>query len=698
MDSVFEEEQHHLEATYEKLERIESEVRAQLEADLEEALQDKEDLFDEMTRDFAADIQLETLAELEAMNRIIESYNLSADINTEKLRRTQLLMRKPYFAKVRLKFAHSDEPKDIYIGAAGMTDEMRRHFIVDWRSPVAEVYYNQANGPTSYEANGRTIEVDLKLRRQFDLDRDVLHSCFDTTVAIEDPLLLASLSKRRTARLEAITTTIQKEQNRVIRHADVPVLLVHGIAGSGKTSVLLQRIAYLFYTERETLVPSDVFLLTPNAVFGSYIDNVLPDMGESNPQILTWDALMERLGLSGRGIAKDASTEVLDLIDDRIGSLELESSDFSDVRVGDERVLSAASARQSLEKFSSAAMGPHRCTLAIEDMKEKLEQRIMRLSKDEDMQDELLELSNEEQIRLFGQQVAPLDDEELVSCTREWLRLRYAPVLEAIENGEWLRLDRIGMRLTGRQTLDAVEWLYLKLALVGGGERRARYVMVDEVQDYTLAQLAVLARFFPNAHFLLLGDENQAVRAGTASFAQIRELFSKLRGGVAECGLMISYRSSPEITELFMKLLPEDERLEAKSVQRPGTPPEIVECASDGEYELALRQAVEQALEDDTLTAVIANSRTRAKQLAKLLERLPIRNMLDGGALPSDGVALLDVKLAKGLEFDHVIVPDVQEGAFPNEPLRRHRLYTAISRATQRVTLIANGSISELLK
>ena len=697
MDPIFIEEQKHLKSTYEKLLHIEHDVRAQLDADLAEALEDKENMFDEMTRDFAADIQLETLAELEAMNRIIESYNLSADINSEKLRRAQLLLKKPYFAKVRLQFKHGDEPKDIYIGAAGMTDEVRRHFIVDWRSPVAEVYYNQSNGATSYEANGRVIDVDLQLRRQFDLDRDVLHAYFDTTVAIEDPLLLASLSKRRTARLEAITTTIQKEQNRVIRHADVPVLLVQGIAGSGKTSVLLQRIAYLFYTERETLVPSDVYLLTPNPVFGHYIDNVLPDMGESNPQILTWDDLMERLGLSGRGIARDESIGSLDAIDAAVSSLVLEPNDFCDLRIEDERVIGASSIRASLDKFKSAQMGPHRCTLAMEDLKDKLEQRITRLSKDEEVQERVLDLSNEEQIRLFGQQIAPLDEEEIVSFTRQWLRMRYAPVERAIEEGGWLRLDRIGMRILGKQTLDSVEWLYLKLALIGGGERHARYVMVDEVQDYTLTQLAVLARFFSNAHFLLLGDGNQAVHSGTATFSEIKDLFVRLRGSVDECSLMISYRSSPEITELFSKLLPEGERLEASSVRRPGTQPVIIECSNEEEYERAIWDAVFKADGDDSLTAVIANSRTRAKQLARMLEGAPIKSVRDDGALPRSGVVLLDVKLAKGLEFDHVIVPDVQEGAFPNEPLRRHRLYTAISRATQRVTLIANGLLSEIL-
>lgn len=117
------------------------------------------------------------------------------------------------------------------------------------------MYYNQADGKTSYEANGRTINVDLKLRRQFDITGNKLNACFDTTVAIQDELLLASLSRQRTSQMQAITTTIQKEQNVVIRHKDVPALLVNGIAGSGKTSVLLQRIAYLFYQKRESLDP-----------------------------------------------------------------------------------------------------------------------------------------------------------------------------------------------------------------------------------------------------------------------------------------------------------------------------------------------------------------------------------------------------------------------------------------------------------
>lgn len=698
MDAVFEEEQAHLSETYAKLLAIRDEVRGQLEGDLAEALEDKENLFDELTRDFSADIQLETLTELEALNRIIEGYNLSADINTEKLRRTEVLLRAPYFAKVRLQFPQGGQPKDIYIGAAGMTDDKRRHFIVDWRSPVAEVYYNQANGPTSYEANGRTIQVDLLLRRQFDITRDKLNACFDTTVAIEDPLLLKSLTARHSARLGAITATIQKEQNEVIRHRDVPALLVQGIAGSGKTSVLLQRIAYLFYKERDNLDPGDVFLITPNPVFGRYIDNVLPDMGESNPAILTWDDLMARLGLAGRGIGRMEDLSVFRAIDEGLDRASLDRDDFCDIRLGTEKVLSAASARASFDKFGHLPLGPHRSTLAIEDMQEKVAQRILRLAKDEDEQDALLELSTEEQIAIFGQVVLPLGDEELPERTRQWLAWRYREVDRMIEEGAWLRLDRFGRRLLGKETLDAAEWLYLRLALLGGGQRRARYVMIDEVQDYTLPQLAVLARYFPQAHFLMLGDQNQAVRPGTADFRDIRRLFEEAVGSVDECSLNISYRSSPEITALFCKLLPPDQQVRAESVQRPGEAPVIIEETDPAAYEDALRQAVRAAAAEGGLSALIANSRSRARALAQMLEGEPLHMLPEDGELPCEGVVLLDVKLAKGLEFDRVIVPDVQEGAFPDEPLRRHRLYTAISRATQHLTLLANGKLAELLR
>lgn len=699
MDKTFEAEQEHLSTTYAKLESIERSLQDQLARIFDEVASDKDLITDELSFDFDTDIHVETMAELEAVNRIIDTYNLAADVTTERLHCAQLLLKQPYFAKVTLQFKPGSEPKDIYIGNVGMTDDDYRHFIVDWRSPIAEVYYNQENGKTSYEANGRVIDCRLKLRRQFDIERDQLKALFDTTVAIQDELLLAALAKDRSSRLSAITATIQKEQNEVIRHEDVPALLVSGIAGSGKTSVLLQRIAYLFYRHRETLKPEDVFLITPNPVFQRYIENVLPEMGESNPSSITFESLMTGLGLGSRDLGREVSTDALRAIDEKLPDFKLKQGDFTDIRIEGEPVITAAQAHGAWSKLKNLPTGTHKSALVIEDLTDRLEQRIKRLAKSEKYQDMISDLSDTEQIDCFGENVyiGDMDEVELASYTERFLRWRYAGIEHEIEDGRWLRLDAIGMRLTGSENLSAIEWLYLKLALVGGGMRHARYVMIDEVQDYSAAQLMCLARYFGKAHFMLLGDENQAIREGTASFAQVRGVFERACGSVETCELMTSYRSSPEITALFTSLLDDEERVRVESVQPAGIAPVIIECADDVDYEVQLRKAVEEALEAECLAAIIAPDARRMAKFETMLEGLPVVIPARKEAIPERGVLLLDIRLAKGLEFDQVIVPDVQNRAYPDELLARHRLYTAISRATKKVTLIANGKLTSLL-
>lgn len=700
MDKTFEAEQEHLSTTYAKLQSIERSLQEQLASIFNEVASEKDLITDELNFDFDADIHVETMAELEAVNRIIDTYNIAADVTTERLHRAQLLLKQPYFAKVTLQFKPGSEPKDVYIGNVGMTDDDCRHFIVDWRSPIAEVYYNQDNGKTSYEANGRTIDCELKLRRQFDIERDQLKALFDTTIAIQDEMLLAALAQNRSSRLSAITATIQKEQNEVIRHEDVSALLVSGIAGSGKTSVLLQRIAYLFYRQRDTLKPEDVFLITPNPVFQRYIENVLPEMGESNPSSITFESLMCGLGLGSRDLGREVSADALRAIDEKLPDFKLKQGDFTDIRIEGEPVITAAQAHGAWSKLKNLPTSSHRSALVIDDLLDRLEQRIKRLAKSEKYQDMISDMSDAEQIECFGENVyiGDMDEAELVSYTERFLRWRYAGVEHEIAEGRWLRLDAIGMRLTGSENLSAIEWLYLKLALVGGGMRHARYVMIDEVQDYSAAQLMCLARYFGKAHFMMLGDENQAIREGTASFDEIREVFTRACGSVDNCELMTSYRSSPEITALFTSLLDNEERVRVESVQPAGIEPVIIECADDLDYEVQLKTAVEEALEARCLAAIIAPDARRLAKLEQLLEDLPIVTGAGKETMPEHGVLLLDIKLAKGLEFDQVIVPDAGNRSYPDETLARHRLYTAISRATKKVTLVANGKLTKLLR
>ena len=694
-DPIFQVEQAHLTELYAKLLQIRDDLADELGAGEARARQDLIDMSEEVRLDFGGtDETMETLAAIEGLNAVIDAYNQHHDFNVDKLRRVMLLLMQPYFAKVTLEMRPGRPPRDVYIGAAGMTDERSRPLVVDWRSPVAETYYNQEMGTTSYQVDGKTRTVNLTLRRQFDIVRDQLNMYFDTTVAIQDSLLLSALKKHHTEKLQAITATIQREQNEVVRHADVPVLLVNGIAGSGKTSVLLQRIAYLLYQERKTLDPSQVWLFTPNDVFESYIDAVLPSMGEANPQTFTWRAFVEAQGAGERDLGVETDPARLRRMEQAVEGLELEPDDLREIRFGGEVLLKLGQVQGAVQKFAQFAIGPRFTALVKDELHDRLERRFTQLSKDEELQEEMLGMDVEQQVEVFGETISPEDDDQTVAYARKLVEARYAGAHELIDQLSWLRFDRIGMRLLDARALSATEWLYLRLLFTGTGEKDARFVIVDEVQDYTEAQLIVLSKHFSRAHFLLLGDEHQAIFEGTASFERIAEIFRESHGSVDERRLLTSYRSSPEITALFTGLLEKDEQLRLTSVQRAGVEPVIRSFDDRDDYLAALRAVIAEPSEG--LTAVVAESDARVSWLAKQLGDA-VTVLGKHAALPAAGTVLLPLRVAKGLEFDHVIVPDAQAEVYPDTPLARRRLYTALSRAMHRVTVLAQGPLTPLL-
>ena len=698
-DPIMAEEQAHLDEIYAKLTAMRDDLAAELEHGHEGAAADLRELSDEIRPDFggAADEVMETLAAIETLNAVIDAYNQYHDFSVDKLRRLLLLLRQPYFAKVRLKMSPDRPARDVYIGAAGMTDERSRPLIVDWRNPVAETYYNQENGQTSYTVNGRTRTVELELRRQFDITRDHLNMYFDTTVAIEDSLLLGALRRHHSEKLKDITATIQREQNQVVRHADVPALLVNGIAGSGKTSVMLQRIAYLLYGERETLSASQVHLFGPNAVFEHYIDNVLPSMGESNPQVYTWRDFCEAQGAGGRDLGEDTDPACLEKLESDISSLFLTADDLREIRCDGTVLLKVASVESAVAKFARFGVGPRFCALVTDELHDRVSRRIASMARDEELQEEMLGLDVDDQVRFFGETVSPENEQETVALTRRWLEQVFAGAHDEVDRLAWLKLDRVAMRMLGKPSVSASEWLYLRLLVTGRGDTDARYVMIDEVQDYTVAQLMVLSRHFSRAHFLMLGDEHQAIREGTASFAQIRERFGRTHGQVDECRLLTSYRSSPEITTLFSGLVEHDAPVKLASVHRAGVAPHIEAVPGRDEFLAALRKQVAAAHEMEGLTALVAADDGAVSWLAKQLRDCDVTVIKNNNELPAAGVVLMSLRLAKGLEFDQVIIPDASAEAYPDTPLARRRLYTAVSRAMHGVTLLAQGELTPLV-
>ena len=698
-DPVYAEEQAHLDKLFAQLIGFRDELTHQLETDHSQAAADLITMSEEIRPDFGgADETMETLAAIETLNAVIDAYNQYHDFSVDRLRKVLLLLRQPYFAKVKLKMRPDRPAREVYIGSAGITDDHHIPLVVDWRNPIAETYYNQENGQTSYKVNGQVRTVELELRRQFDIERDVLHSYFDTTVAIEDSLLLSALRKHHSEKLQAITATIQREQNAVVRHEDVPVMLVAGIAGSGKTSVMLQRIAFLLYREHETLSADQVYLFSPNEVFERYIDGVLPSMGEANPRLYTWRDFVNEQGAGNRDDGSSTPASSLDALESALSTLSIGQDDVKSVAVDDEVLITPAQIMSVVGKNMKYGIGPRFVALVTDELRERLGQKLSRMSRDEAWQERMLGLDVEEQMRLLGFVANPADEEETAAQTRKYVdQLFLAAGERQIDQLAWLRLDRIGMRMLGSSALSAVELLYLRLLICGRGASDARYVMIDEVQDYSAAQLRVMARFFSGAHFLLLGDPNQAIREGTASFDEMRRIFTASHGSVDVCRLLTSYRSSPEVTAVFSRLVNMGDDIKLASVRRAGLEPRCEAFADEGAFTAALREvAGAAAAQEEGLTAIVVDSTKAAYAMGKRLGgTVPVAKK--NHALPAAGVVIVPLAIAKGLEFDHVVVPDADAATYPDTPLARRRLYTAVSRAMHQVTLFALGELSPLL-
>ncbi len=682
---IFKKEQEHLTETYDKLLKKQKYLQDEITSLDAKAIDDKNDIRDNIRFDYAdSEASMETLAEIEVWNRYIDTYNVQSDSLGRNLDTVNKLLQSPYFAKIELLFDPDEEPESYYIGRASFTENGHRQLIIDWRAPIAEVYYNQEMGHTSYRVEDREINVDLKNRRQFDIEKDKLISYFDTQIAIEDPILLQSLSQARSDKMSAITATIQKEQNTVIRYPDVPYLLVNGIAGSGKTSVLLQRIAYLFYQKRNTLRPDQVCLMTLNPVFRDYIDNVLPDLGESNPLTITWQEFLEMTGSQIRDEGYDYTrAESLHRIRDMLPTLSPEAEDFNDIRQKETLVMTREDILSVAGKFRQFPMGGR----LIQNMAEELEQRAKGILK-----------NHAEDNGEVSEGTAKSEQGEDNRIEND-----FGGALRQIRQCSFVNVTHIAQRILGTSHITATEWLYTRMLMTGMCDRNMKYVMIDEVQDYTMAQLMVFSNFFPNARFMLLGDEYQAIREGTVTFKELEEYASSINKKFIELPLLTSYRSSPEITDMFASLLPPEKEMLVSSVKRPGEEVLVRQSGSDKEYYNELKELIEEYAAGEGLTAVICRDQYSLEKISAALsapslmgENAPVA-VTGHDALPKSGTLIIELALAKGLEFDQVILPDADTDSYPADELGKHCLYTAMSRATRHLAILSGGKLTENL-
>lgn len=706
-------EQDHLSMVYDKLLEMERRVTN----DSEEADEDSRLFLRNLSEDVrmngasAAD-SFESLIQVEQKNQELAQLNYKREWLEKQKHVIKQLLEGPYFAKLDVQYPDETEMDQFYIGVAGFSDENHEQYVYDWRSPIANLYYENSFGQTSYEAPMGQVEVELKKRRQLKLTKNKLLDFFDTSTAIEDPMLLEVLNEESSVKLQDITSTIQKEQNEIIRDTKSDVLIVEGIAGSGKTSTVLQRIAFLLYRYKDDLKPDQVLLLSPNPMFSRYIEEVLPSLGEKNPRQMTYRDLMRIQGKHTKIEDLDAQLEAPSIvesldnmyaIEEYVSELDIDMLDFQDIKLEDELIISAKWMWQTVRSLPANVELYRKLNFLQEKMEEALTKFIKTESKKPKWRNELENLSNEEYNHLFAKMKKGTEDEQIEKVIARVVQHHYQPVRQYIRNYSWIDLEShyllaTGLPLSTPMTLDqATEFAYLNhLMIRQRTQEKTKFVILDEVQDYTEAQLYFLSKVYSGANFTLVGDGYQGIFSQGTTFTRVEELFKAANRQVKSVKLLKSYRSSGPISH-FMKHLLGGDKSGVEVIERPGKDPEVIGFNDREEYLQYLTERL-VSLQAGYRQVILMKDSEEARRLYQDL------NQPEGVSLIADSSKLdlnqqqfiMPVHLAKGLEFDSVIVHDVSAKRFKSQH-ELNLLYTASSRGMHELYLPYVGEVTDFI-
>ncbi len=605
---------------------------------------------------------------------------------TKERCRYEKMLYSPYFARVDFCYEGEDTPEVYYIGIGNLAKGRAADpYVFDWRAPVASLFYDYDKGPASFEAPGGTMHGEVTVKRQYKIKNGRMVYILENDINIDDEILQQALSEHADARLKSIVTTIQKEQNKIIRDQSHRILAVQGCAGSGKTSVALHRIAYLLYHNRKNLSAAQVLILSPNSIFADYISRILPELGEENICEMTFDYFAYR-ELQSCGEAEDRYDEIekmlhsnepeayflekslkpatreagykqtKDYIEELNGyilSLEWELMNIKDFHYGKIEVKESEISDLFYKKLAD---------VPILSRMEKIGEYI--IDAEETLRDK--NMSDEEKQEIFDRLNKMYRTRKLKSLYNHFLT----------ESGR----DRLDTSDGILRYEDVYPLLYLKYAVTEMPVRReVKHLIIDEMQDYTYLQYVLLGKMF-DCPMTILGDKVQTM---AASQQDVFRFLPKLFGKNVHCVyLNKSYRSTSEITEFANSFIDEKK---TQTVERHGETPAVYPCESKTAMYRHMAKDIRSQKDADTL-AVLCLDADSAKETAENL-----RKQLNGqevALLTKDsmnfqrGISVMPFYLAKGLEFDAVFIPDMQNYDLEaKNALHRQALYINATRA-----------------
>lgn len=699
-------EEAYLKNVYQKLIDKRNELRESMDTAKVEGNQSLKEMAGELRLNFDSYLDnLDTFSMIEMKNREIDQMNIKQKNAENQLAKIERLLKSPYFGKVVVDFLDNEPKESFYIGTANFTDDADENLVYDWRSPIAELFYNNMIGPSSYTVRQNKIDTVIKERRQFILERDRLVKFFDTSVAIQDDVLLEVLGQDETNEMKAITATIQSEQNTIIRDVKSQNILVNGVAGSGKTSAIMQRISYLLYLYRDTMTSDDLLILSPNHRFIDYISNVLPSLGERNPLNLTILQLVSQLSaeeIEGeeayfKRITKENVSEQAEhlrskeYIDDlkRSDPLFLDHPDFiRGLTKNGKTVLSKKTIEKIYEKVPAHPKLIDRLQATKKALMSEWKNHLLKQAKSPAVQNQVLSLTEDRQLKLFGELISDDSEQSIAAYARKLLQKNYRKITRQIEEMAWVDEHRLFERIYEKRYGSAYVWQHTRtvdeavillaihhLLVEKVNVPAFRYLLIDEVQDYTLAQLGLLIELFPKTHFTLVGDENQAIFNSSTTFADIMRCFDDYHLPIHRYDLRNSYRSSGAITELFKTYAVDQEKIDIVSIRPQGKEPEYRSFRSSEEL-LEILAEILASLKGEK-AAIITQTEEETQTLQESIKK---------SSYGLENCQIIPLSLAKGLEFDHVILYPFENDR--DEQRRRRQMYTAISRGMKSIVVL----------
>lgn len=613
---------------------------------------------------------------------ILNHFALGESVINKRKRLTKILAI-PYFGRIDfLEKKENSKVMPTYIGIHTFYDpESRATLIHDWRAPVSSMFYDHELGEAGYRSPSGEIKGVISLKRQYRIRGGKMEFMIESALTVHDDILQKELSSNADDKMKNIVATIQREQNRIIRNEDIRTLIIQGVAGSGKTSIALHRIAYLLYTFRDSISSKDILIISPNKVFSDYISNVLPELGEetvpetSMEQILsgvlehkykyqTYFGLVNELlekpssSLINR-IAYKASFGFISELDKFILHIENTYFKAADVKLTKYITIPAPFIEEQYLRFNRYPIRRRFDAMAdymLDMLKIQYTFTVTTTGRN------LLK----KEIRLM---FAGNND---IQVYKDFFKWTNNPGMFKMRKGHTLEYS------------DLAPLAYLHLALEGNGNQpfRVKHLLIDEMQDYSPIQYKVIQKLFP-CRKTVLGDAGQSVNPYGSSTA---ETIQKSLTASEIMKLCKSYRSTFEITDFAQKIHP---NAELEPVARHGEKPQILQFGSAVEELSGIMGLISTYRKSGYKSlGIICKTEQQARKMADMLKSYAndISFLSSQSSAFVQGIVITSAHMAKGLEFDEVIIPQTDERNYRSE-IDKSMLYVAVTRAMHRLTL-----------